>query len=36
MLLASEDYMLHVQFAMHRHFSGKLSVFFYYQLITSI
>ena len=34
--LASEDYMLHVQFAMHRHLSGKLNVFVYYQLITSI
>ena len=28
MPLASGDYVLHVQFAMHRHFSGKLNVFF--------
>ena len=26
--------MLHVQFATHRHFSGKLNVFHYYQAIT--
>ena len=25
--------MLHVQFAMHRHFSGKINVFHYYQTI---
>ena len=27
--------MLHVQFAMHRYFSGKLNVFYYYRTITS-